>query len=172
MVFILVKLNDSFMIRKPYTIGPSLKMKIAQSLLPTSKPLDITLSPVTFCINLMAHKSSRCEICEAKSLKMYQTRFLTPKGKTSNFCSFHLEVPSQDIIDVRYKFPLIRHIVTTFNKRLLIDKPTEYSIFLLLWRPRCPFWSCRCTGTPDNFEGTYEQRTTIHIQFKTFFHAT
>ena len=94
--------------------------------------------------------------------KMYQTRFLTPKGKTSNFCSFHLEVPSQDIIDVSYKFPLIRHIVTTFNKRLLIDKPTEYSIFLLLWRPRCPFWSCRCTGTPDNFEGTYEQRTTIH----------
>ena len=47
MVFTLVKLNDGFMIGKPHTLGPSLKMTVPQPLLTTSKPLDITSSGIT-----------------------------------------------------------------------------------------------------------------------------
>ena len=47
MVFTLVKLNDGFMIGKPNTLRPSLKVTVPQPLLTTSKPLDITSSGIT-----------------------------------------------------------------------------------------------------------------------------
>ena len=47
MVFTLVKLNDGFMIGKPNTLRPSLKMTKPQPLLTTSKPLDKTSSGIT-----------------------------------------------------------------------------------------------------------------------------
>ena len=47
MVFSLVKLNDGFMIGKPNTLRPSLKVTVPQPLLTTSKPLDITSSGIT-----------------------------------------------------------------------------------------------------------------------------
>ena len=47
LVFTLVTLNNSFMIRKLNTLRPSLKITIPQPLLIMSKPLDITSSGIT-----------------------------------------------------------------------------------------------------------------------------
>ena len=47
MVFNIGKLNDGFVIGKPDTLRPSLKMTMPQPLLTTSKPVDITSSGIS-----------------------------------------------------------------------------------------------------------------------------
>ena len=56
MVFTLVKLNDGFMVGKPNTLRPSLKMTIPQPLLTTAKPLDVTSSGITLIVWLRAKR--------------------------------------------------------------------------------------------------------------------
>ena len=46
MFFTLLKLNEGFTIEKPNILRPSLKIKILQPLLTTSRPLDITSSGI------------------------------------------------------------------------------------------------------------------------------
>ena len=58
MVFTLVKLNDAFMIGKPNTLGPSLKMTIPQPLLTTSKPLDMASSGITLMFQRRAKQDT------------------------------------------------------------------------------------------------------------------
>ena len=91
-VFTLVKLNDGFMIEKPNTLRPSLKMTIPRPLLTTSKPLDITSSGkrlfmIRFsnsffnCVTVQLKKSG-CEGDYQNKIKEQKTPLVVLMGKT------------------------------------------------------------------------------------------
>ena len=68
MVFTPIKLNDGFMIGKPNTLRPSLKVTVPQPLLTTSKPLDITSSGITL---IFQRSSKQTTVAKSETLYIY-----------------------------------------------------------------------------------------------------